>query len=46
MASQFCRPAQLDRAHHATLDASKTSGMHLTIGLAAPAEDVRHLQTS
>ena len=46
MASQFGRPAQLDRAHDATFDASKMPGMHLTIGLAVAAEDIRHLQPS
>src|SRR5205085_4283889 len=44
-AQLFC-PAQLNRAHHTPFVAAKMPGMHLTLGLAAAAEDVCHLQSS
>src|SRR5271167_4168389 len=37
-------PAELDRAHHPTLDPAKVTGVSQAIGLAVAAEDIRHLQ--
>ena len=45
MAAEFGGPAQLDRAHHAALDASEMAVMGLPIRLAMAAEDIRHLQS-
>ena len=45
MAAEFGGPAQLDGAHHATLDASEMAVMNLPIRLAVAAEDIRHLQS-
>jgi hypothetical protein len=44
MTAQLRRPAQLDRAHHATLDAPEMPLVGLTIGRAVAAEDIRHFQ--
>ncbi len=44
MPAQRRRPAQLDRAHHATLDPAEMAVMGLAIGIAVAAEDIRHLQ--
>ncbi len=45
MAAQLRRPAQLDGAHHATLDAAEMTVMRPAIGIAVAAEDIRHFQT-
>ena len=45
MAAEFGGPAELDRAHHAPLDAPEMAVMGLPIRLAVVAEDVRHLQS-
>jgi len=37
-------PAELDRAHHPTLDPAEVTGVSQAIGLAVAAEDIRHLQ--
>jgi hypothetical protein len=44
MAAQGRRPAGLDGAHHAMLDASDVAVMGLAISGAVAAEHVRHLQ--
>jgi len=44
MAAELGGPAQLDRAHGATFDASETAVMSVPIRIAMAAEDVRHLQ--
>ncbi len=45
MATEFRRPAQLDRAHHAALDAPEMTGMSMAIGITVVAENIRHFQT-
>ena len=45
MAAQRRRPAQLDGAHHAPLDAAEMTVMGAAIGVAVAAEDIRHFQT-
>ena len=44
MPAQRRRPAGLDRAHDAPLDAAEMAGMGLPISVAVAAEDIRHLQ--
>src|ERR1041385_6302099 len=44
MTTQFRRSAQLDRAHHAPLDAPEMPIVGVTIGVAIAAEDIRQLQ--
>ena len=45
MAAQRRRPAQLDGAHHAPLDAAEVTVMGAAIGIAVAAEDIRHFQS-
>ncbi len=45
MTAQFRRSAQLDRAHHAALDAPEMAPVGLTISVAVAAEDIRQLQS-
>ena len=42
--AEGCRPAQLDGAHHAALDAAETLLVRAPIGVAVAAEHVRHFQ--
>jgi hypothetical protein len=44
VAAERCRPAQLDGAHHPSLDTAEMAGPSLAIGIAVAAEDIRHLQ--
>lgn len=45
MATKHGGAAQLDRAHHAPLDAAQMTVMGLPIGFAMVVEDIRHLQS-
>jgi hypothetical protein len=45
MATEVCRPAQFDRAHHAALDAPEMTVMGMAIGITMAAENIRHFQS-
>jgi hypothetical protein len=44
MATKGCSPTKFDRAHDATLGATKVRVMGLTISFAVMAKNIRHLQ--